>query len=123
MKTQSAWYIKQKMDCEPTYEELKPIWHAIVLMLNSGLRAYLWGIETAFHCADVPVEEQLRAYLWGIETVTGEILSSSRYILRAYLWGIETLFGKEERSRQLDCEPTYEELKLKMVTIKFPDDE
>jgi len=54
----------------------------------------------------------LRAYLWGIETCCSFNSCCTRIKLRAYLWGIETKLNVETFLTFVDCEPTYEELKL-----------
>ena len=55
--------------CEPTYEELKLTRLENTQHLQTGLRAYLWGIETLVKLYKCSLSYRLRAYLWGIETV------------------------------------------------------
>jgi len=76
--------------CEPTYEELKRICLVTVSQITSiaSLPMRNWNYVKYFFDIDTL---RLRAYLWGIETTLAIGNDSEGYELRAYLWGIETI--------------------------------
>jgi len=99
-------------NCEPTYEELKPVlslavnssWTIASLPMRNWNTVYGAFVSSVSLIASLPMrnwnplseitkpatEEVLRAYLWGIETPDQVFLYGIHLTLRAYLWGIET---------------------------------
>ena len=102
---------------QPTYEELKPFFKGDIKgfhrVLSLPMRNWNW-MGRANRCGNSPFS----AYLWGIETTTpppGAAYPACPF--SAYLWGIETKGINVKRDDVHCSQPTYEELKLKVVKL------
>ena len=106
----------------------------------SPLRAYLWGIETGQKSRARNRCSKLRAYLWGIETECGVHLAETENEIASLPmrnWNNHYTIYKETQQSiaslpmrnwnwvqceklkgvQKNCEPTYEELKLRVPLV------
>ena len=84
-----------------------------ILVVKDKLPAYLWGIETAQYPKPYKQYDLLPAYLWGIETVNIYAPHPSPpFIASLPMRNWNSVFRVIQKSEALDCQPTYEELKL-----------
>jgi len=124
--------------CEPTYEELKRKSDSECNAWCLRLRAYLWGIETTvgtgirFQSKDCePTYEELKLISvsdsssgfwiaslpmrnWNLVAVEGGVCSGIAS-LPMRNWNMK--YGQKIHGGYVNCEPTYEELKLKLTPI------
>ena len=100
-------------DCQPTYEELKPLSECFCYSAAELLPAYLWGIETQVIGRSLENCRRLPAYLWGIETCDcGNEVGVSSDIASLPMRNWNFFLFHFPLSISTYCQPTYEELKL-----------